>query len=392
MLKIKKQGKSQIKSRNKLRVFKTILKEETITRTQLEKELNLSAPSVSRVVESLLKAGLVVEVGTEQTHVGRRPVKLEVNKNAYYSIGINITKTKLYLCINNLSNEIIYKNQEDINAIHDNSKLLEVIDFCIVKGLKQAGIDAKDLIGIGVASRGIIDYEKGMIVKLKEGLNNIDMCKHLKKQYDCEIVLENNIVADLLDEYVNDTNIPCKNLVYLYLGEGVGGSIICNSEVLVGNQGMAAKMAHLLIEPNGKLCTCGKKGHLEAYASKSALEEEYTSKKPEVLESQISVAYICEQANQGEVEALEVIDNLLDKLAIAIIQLLVVVNPDTVVLSGDIFDYHHNILMKLENKVDDLVFNKKLISIQWVIRPKDNLVIEHSIAKMAIMKSLSISN
>ena len=80
MLRIENTGKSQMKSRNRVRVFREILNHEGISRKQLEKRLGLSAPSVTRVVEELLREGLICEEGTEQTHMGRRPVMLCVKK------------------------------------------------------------------------------------------------------------------------------------------------------------------------------------------------------------------------------------------------------------------------------------------------------------------------
>lgn len=84
---------------------------------QLEKTIQLSAPSVTRVVEELLKEGLIYEEGTEQTHVGRRPIMLRVKKNAYYSLGMNISRTSLYLCVENLGGEIVWSDRIELEKI-----------------------------------------------------------------------------------------------------------------------------------------------------------------------------------------------------------------------------------------------------------------------------------
>ncbi|WP_193774313.1 ROK family transcriptional regulator [Vallitalea guaymasensis] len=389
MFKIEKKGKSQMKSINKIKIFKMILKDGPISRTDIEKTLKLSAPSVSRIVESLIKEDLVMEVGKEDTYVGRKPISLIVNKNASYIIGINISKSSIYICITNLKSEIIYKDTLSIVAINNADVLLEELDKLITASINNAQISKDKLLGIGVASRGILDYKSGTILKLKKGIEDVDIKRFLEERYNCVIMVENNTNTDLIGEYLinNKLSNNKKSLIYIYLGEGVGGSIICNNQLVRGKNNLAGKIGHMIIQPDGEECYCGKKGHLEAYCSKGAIEKAYRDKKDD---KNASLTDICKMANVKDEICVDIINNALNKIAIAVSNLLVVINPDVVVLSGEIFDYYEDALSILKNLVKDLAFDIKLNDIDWVIRSKEKMMIEYSATALIMDKVFNV--
>lgn len=385
MLKIQKKGKAQIKSQNRVRVFREILKRDGVSRSQLEKLLSLSAPSVTRVVEDLLKEGLICEGGTEQTFVGRRPILLNVKKDAYYSIGINMTRTSLYLCVVNLGGETIYRDKSDISGLKDGKSLLQVLDESLYVSMREAGISEKQVLAIGVASRGTVNRERGTLTRFVSDEEEIAVKAHLEQMFDCYILVENNVAVDLKYEYLGRMELN-HDLIYIYVDEGVGGSIICNGEVVNGEKGMASKFAHLLVVPGGALCNCGKRGHLEGYVSKPAIEAEYRIVKE--LEEPVSLEEICRRANDGESEAVQILDQAIDKLAVAVTQLLLVLNPGTIVVYGDLFEFFDGVTERLKDKVDKLVFSKKISEINWVLREKAKVRIENSAAGLAVESAL----
>lgn len=388
MLKIQKKGKAQIKSQNRVRVFREILKRDGISRSQLEKLLSLSAPSVTRVVEDLMNAGLICEEGTEQTFVGRRPILLNVKKNAYYSIGINMSRTKLYICITNLGDETIYADKAEITGVKSGAQLLAVMDECVDKAMKAAGIEEKQVLAVGVASRGTVERERGSLIRYVSDQEEIGVREHLKKRFDCYILVENNVTVDLKYEYIGRMELN-HDLVYIYVDEGVGGSIICNGEVVSGEHNMASKFAHMLVVPGGALCNCGKRGHLEGYISKLAIEAEYKLVKE--LKEPVSLEEICKRANEGEPDAHQILDQALEKLAVAVTQLLLVLNPGTIVVYGDIFEFYEGVIDKLKEKVEHLVFARQISDINWVIREKSKVRIENSVARLAVESALETS-
>lgn len=385
MLRIKNTGKSQIKSRNRVRVFREILNQEGISRKQLEKRLALSAPSVTRVVEELLREGLIYEEGTELTHMGRRPIMLCVRKNVYYSIGINLSRSRLYCCLIDLGGELICSWDVRLMGRTKGEELLTLLEQAVEVCLENAGIEKKQLLAIGVASRGTVNEAKGSVIYTPDSGEEILIKEFMKKRFDCEILVENNVIADLKGQYL-DLSDSNRNLVYLYISDGVGGSIICNGQVINGENSMAGKFAHILVETGGKTCGCGKKGHLESYVSKPAMEEAYCASSGKRLE----LAEICRLAKAGDKMALTVLDEAIDKLALGINQILLIVNPGMLVLFGELFESTEGIIEQLKQRTKELAFTEEIADIRWIVREKKNVRIEESIARLAVERALEI--
>lgn len=385
MLRIEMAGKSQMKSRNRVRVFREILKQGLVSRKQLERILSLSAPSVTRVVEELLNEGLVYEDRTEYTQAGRRPVLLCVKKNACYSIGVNLSKSKLYYCVKNLGGELICADEISLAGKCRKDEILKVIEETLEQAIERAGIEKNHLFGIGIASRGTVDEAVGSVIYQPDLGEEIPVKAYLGAVYDCTILVENNVIADLKGQYL-DMNGTNRNLVYLYISDGVGGSIICNGKVVDGEYNMAGKFAHILVETGGRLCPCKKAGHLEAYVSKPSMEEAYFAVKKEHL----PLAKICELAKEGDQTAQTVVHEALDKLAIGLMQILLVLNPGTLVLYGELFEAYDGILELLKEKTRELAFSGEITNIRWIIREKKNVKIEECIAGLVVERALEI--
>ena len=385
MLRIENTGKSQMKSRNRVRVFREILNHEGISRKQLEKRLGLSAPSVTRVVEELLREGLICEEGTEQTHMGRRPVMLCVKKNAYYSVGMNLSRSRLYYCIRNLGGEPVHSGEIRLLGKTKGDQLLSLMEHAVQDCLETAGIEKKHLLAIGIASRGTVNEGKGSVIYSPDSGEEIHVKEYMGARYDCEILVENNVIADLKGQYL-DLSGTNRNLVYLYISDGVGGSIICNGQVIDGENSMAGKFAHILVESGGRRCACGKRGHLESYVSKPAMEEAYF----EASGKRLELPEICRLAGEGEKAAAAVLKDAIDKLAIGINQILLVVNPGTLVLYGDLFESVDRILERLKQKTKELAFTEEIADNCWMVRETKNVRIEDSIARLSVERALEI--
>ncbi|RFZ78726.1 ROK family transcriptional regulator [Lacrimispora amygdalina] len=379
-LEVEKKGLAQIKSQNRVRIFSEILRQQPISRTQLETVLSLSPSTVSRVVEQLMKAGIVKESGTEPTAIGRKPIMLYIREDAYYVVGISITKKRIVFVLMNVLGEIIEKVQWSTIAISRSEELLSTLERGIGQLLLTCSIDREQLLTIGIAARGLISKETGSILYAMETREWIPVKEYLNQIFDCPVYLENNVAADLKAQYMQDSVIE-NAMVYLYMDEGIGGSIIYDGKIIDGQSNMAARFGHLTVIPDGKLCSCGKRGHLEAYVTNSLLIEAYRQL---TQSSCSSVKEICLAASQGEADAKIIVDEALKKLAFAISQILVNINPGTFVLYGELFEHYHGVIDTLKEEIDKLVFDEKLYQINWIIRNEQQVQVEQSIAKLAL--------
>ena len=380
ILTVHQKGKSQIKSKNRLKIFKLILSSGGISRIELGKSLHLSAASVTRAVEELVRAGLVYEEKKEITFVGRRPVLLNIRKNSCYSMGIHISRRSISLCIHNLLEEVVYEAKDSIGEVEYAVDLLRVLHQMMNQALEQTGISNEKIVSIGLAVRGIVNRQRGTVIYSEQTQEIIPIVESVKSLFDSAVFLENNIDVDLKSAYSQE--FPhTDELVYVFADEGISGGMISGRQVIRGQNNMAAQFAHLPVEENGRQCSCGQKGHLQPYLAKSAIEAEYQSQSGQ---TGVSLIQICDRADQGEETAQAVLLAALGKLAAAMAQVVVLFNPGVIVLCGDIFEHYPDGVSFLRDTVASLLPIPALLHFDWRVRVRREIRPERNVAKLAL--------
>lgn len=380
ILTVHQKGKSQIKSKNRLKIFKLILSSGGISRIELGKSLHLSAASVTRAVEELVRAGLVYEEKKEITFVGRRPVLLNIRKNSCYSMGIHISRRSISLCIHNLLEEVVYEAKDSIGGVEYAVDLLRVLHQMMNWALEKSGISREKIVSVGLAVRGIVNRQRGTVIYSEQTQEIIPIVESVKSLFDSAVFLENNIDVDLKSAYSQE--FPhTDELVYVFADEGISGGMISGRQVIRGRNNMAAQFAHLLVEENGRLCSCGQKGHLQPYLAKSAIEAEYQSQSGQ---TGVNLVQICDRADQGEEIARAVLHTALEKLAAAMAQVIVLFNPGVIVLCGDIFEHYPDGVPFLRDTVAARVPIPSLLNFDWRVRIRREIRPERNVAKLAL--------
>lgn len=383
MLKIAKEGKSQMRSKNTVLVFIYILQNGPISRKEIEKNLKISGPTITRIVDKLLTGKLVKEVPIDSNKVGRNPIPLVVNDENHYFLGLSITDTEIKVEITTLSLVRVYSYKEDIKDINSNEEYLSLIDGFIEKSLKAINITKNLLWGIGVATRGPVNMNEGIILRLKFNksdvvFHDIPVKNYLKDKYSCNIIVDNNINAELHREYFlkNDiSKINSDNFLYIYMSSGVGGSSICNTKQIRSRFNNAGQIGHMIVERNGKICSCGKRGHLEAYASNYFIESEYKAQTGE----EINTLKISNEAFNGNEVAYEIITSAIDKLAMVIVNTQLIIDAQTIFIAGDIFSDNIEAKNYLYERLKYYFYDESLLIDSIIYRDKSKIKFEHSI-------------
>ncbi len=201
--------------------------------------------------------------------------------------------------------------------------------------------------GIGIGIPGSIDAINGICL-YSNNLNwkDLEIVKILKGHFNMPIRITNDANAAALGEAAFGAGKKYSNVIMLTLGTGVGGGVIINNKIYEGSDGTGTELGHMTIVKDGVMCTCGRKGCLEQYASANALAretKEAMEKHPESLMHQISkeegkisakVPFIA--ARKGDKTANEVVDQYVEYLGIGICNLCNIFRPDCCVLSGGI--------------------------------------------------------
>lgn len=176
-----------------------------------------------------------------------------------------------------------------LGAIAEDGELLEHLEVAadarrgpevVVGRMCRAILELRDrwagdyaLAGIGVAVAGIMKLPLGSVIAAPNlpGWAGCNVRDRVRRELEAPFTLENDANAAALGEKWMGVARDMNHLAFLTLGTGIGGGLILNGRVWHGAKGMAAELGHINIRPEGRLCNCGNRGCLEAYASATAV-------------------------------------------------------------------------------------------------------------------------
>lgn len=203
-----------------------------------------------------------------------------------------------------------------------------------------------NLIGIGIGApngnyyHGTIEYAPNL-----PWHDRYDLVTLFGHYYDVPIRLTNDAKAAALGEMIYGAAKGMDNFILITLGTGVGSGIVVNGQLLYGHDGFAGELGHNIIIPEGRLCTCGRKGCLETYGSargirQTAVELLAAISEPspmrEHLGERFSTVHITEAARQGDKIALEVFEHTGRYLAMELANAIGFASPEAIFLFGGV--------------------------------------------------------
>src|SRR4051794_12037893 len=130
--------------------------------------------------------------------------------------------------------------------------------------------------GIGIAFGGPVDHQRGVTMRSHRtpGFELFPLASLLEERFQLRAVLDNDARAAGLGEYIHGAGRGARDMVYLYLGSGVGGGVILDGQLQHGASMTSGEFGHIVVSQDGPRCSCGKPGHLEAFASETAIIEQ----------------------------------------------------------------------------------------------------------------------
>jgi glucokinase len=211
--------------------------------------------------------------------------------------------------------------------------------------------DRYQLAGIGIGIPGILRLREGILVASPNlpGWENFNVRAQIARRLNAPFLLENDANAAALGEKWIGSGRNVNHLCFLTMGTGIGGGLIFDGKIWHGASGMAAELGHVTLYPEGRLCACGNKGCLEAYAAASAV----VKAAQEILQAgtaseglrklaasglKLTSARVYELAKENDVSAQEIYRQVGRALGIAIANFIAIFDIDTFVLGGGAVD------------------------------------------------------
>lgn len=231
--------------------------------------------------------------------------------------------------------------------------------------------DRDSVCGVGIGVPGPCDPFRGIVLQAPNipGWENFPVVRRLSNQLQIPVHLGNDANLAALGEWKFGAGQGTSDLVYLTISTGIGGGVICGGRLLVGLRGLAAELGHVHVIPDGPLCACGGRGHLEAVSAGPAIAR----RARELLESgktslrllelaggkagALTAEHVGIAAGEGDKLALAVFAEAGSYLGLAIADFLVAFNPGVVVLGGGVSQVGEILLEPVRKAVQKYVMN-----------------------------------
>lgn len=140
---------------------------------------------------------------------------------------------------------------------------------------RDAGVKMSKVRAVGLGAAGAVDPKKGIVVRAPNlGWSDVPLSKTLGKMLDSEVVLGNDVQVAIIGEHAYGAAKGAKRAVGIWVGTGIGGGLIVDGEIDRGFRGAAGEIGHMLIKEDGPECGCGRRGCVEALASRTAMERD----------------------------------------------------------------------------------------------------------------------
>jgi len=260
-------------------------------------------------------------------------------------IGLDIGGTKILGSLYNESGESIKRVKKKTKADQGLETVISQISKVIDGLMENKEIE---LLGIGAGSPGLVKDEGIVTFSPNIPFRDFNLKALIEDKYHVPFVLGNDVNVAMYGEWKAADMKNAKNVLGLFVGTGVGGAIIIDGKLYVGRGG-AAEFGHMVVSPEGAYCGCGSQGCLEAYASKSGIQnaihgqlrkgrasvlEEYMKTDGSVIKS----SSLKKAFDVNDTLAREVIERAIYYLGLATGTLINQFHPDLIIMGGGIME------------------------------------------------------
>ena len=335
---------------NRLLILNYVREHGPIARAAIARATGLSATTVSTIIDALLQEGFVNE-GIMQKAVassGRRVVPVHFNAAVGYILGIALGRNHLTMLLCDLSASVVGRSSFPFDTGRGAAVCLPLLATALRAFVSEQGIAWNRIVGVGLGMPGPIDpYLQGPVTPPRmPGWHNVNVRDLLSQELAIPVYLDNNANLGALGESRYGAGQGASNMIYLQLGAGIGGGLIMDGKLYRGSTGGAGEIGHMTVEPQGPLCSCGKRGCLEALAGAVAIVEEARQREsvsqdthtptiaPEPASEITNITQVVQEAQEGNAACAGALEYAGISIGIALANMMNVLNPSLILLDG----------------------------------------------------------
>jgi predicted NBD/HSP70 family sugar kinase len=287
---------------------------------------------VSAIVDHLMKRGIVVETTTAPSSGGRPPVLLSVDPKAGYVVGIKLRGDGVTTVVCDLDAQIVSSNERYIPLVGEPMAALDAIEEETRRALRDAAVPASKVLGVGVGLSGVIDSSAG-VCRFSHLLqwHDVELAAPLRRRLGLPVWVENDVnTLAVAEKWAGDAH-AARDFLTLSVGRGIGLGIVVDRSLYRGAHGAGGEFGHMIVEPGGPKCECGRYGCLEAMVGEGALRRRVSERKGYDVSRDDLLALV----ELGDSATLDVVGNAGRKLGLAVANVVTLLNPELLIICGE---------------------------------------------------------
>jgi predicted NBD/HSP70 family sugar kinase len=356
---------NSIKKNNQQALLRELYFSGPMSRVELSRRLNCDSTTTTRGIRSLLECGLVLEGKLEKPSQGRPRRILKFNSAKMKAIGIEISPGKIIGIITDLSCKILSRDEVRFNVDITSGELLSCLDE--IAGRLLAEIPEDEMLGLGISTYGHFHHGSRIIENAVgfHAIEHTDIEKHFAEKFNIRPELVDGTIA-LAYNRTKDRHFAQGICITLNLGIGIGHVLMIDGQVVSTRDSHPGEFGHTSCDLNGILCSCGRRGCLEAVSSISAL-----LKKAEELSRPMGFDELC-SVWQDEAALKDMVEYAASYLAAGMANLINVTIPDKIILCGELLKLGKPFISLLKEQIHEYAVPQLMKYLEISVPEPDN--------------------
>lgn len=267
-----------------------------------------------------------------------------------FVVGFDLGGTKMQATAFSSSFKVLARARQKTKVQAGGEAVYDRIAECIRELLSSSDLEGRTLKGIGVGSPGPLDPATGVILDTPNlHWDNFPLGERLGKDFKVPIAVDNDVNMGVYGEYHFGAGKGYRNVIGIFPGTGIGGGLILDGKLFRGTTGNAGELGHIIVEIDGPRCGCGRRGCLEALASRIAIAREaaalaFRGDAPYLLKSagtdlaKIRSGTLAKSISAGDKLVEEVVRNAARYIGVVMGSLVNIFSPDAFILGGGLVE------------------------------------------------------
>lgn len=267
-----------------------------------------------------------------------------------YYVGVDLGGTKILAAVFSPSLKCLGKSKRNTKAERGPQAVIDRIARCVEDAVDECDLDLKLCRGIGIGAPGAVDFEAGKVIFAPNlDWKDLPLKKELEKRVGVPVFLDNDCNVCTLGVFEKELDGKPTSMVGMFIGTGIGGGIVLDGKPYSGMSHTAGEIGHMVVQVDGPKCGCGRKGCLEAVASRTAMFKQLQSavkdgEKTDLLDivgddlSDLKSSHLRKAMKRGDKLVKKTLDEAARYIGIGAANLVNIFNPEYVVLGGGVIN------------------------------------------------------